>query len=122
MLASCRTLDGFARESNDKNGLDLQTLDAGVALTVKTRRSSYRLVVLDSSRQLVLAEGGIFPEPTVVRVSGATFGGSTLKVGWILVGLRMEFGLGAKQITSSPVQCVTVEDPALLTAHEQYAA
>ena len=122
MLPSCRTLDGFARKSNERDGIALQTLDAGVAVTVKTRRSSYRLVVLDSARQLVLAEGGIFLEPTVVRVSGATFGGSTLKVGWILVGLRVEFGLGARQITSSPVQSVVIESPTPLGAHEERAA
>ena len=116
MLSSCRTLDGFARESGERDGIALQTLDTGVCLTVKTRRSSYRLVVLDNARRLVLAEGGIFAEPTVVQLSGATFGGSTLKVGWILVGLRVEFGVGSKQITSSPVQSVMIESPSQLAA------
>jgi hypothetical protein len=122
MLPSCRTLEGFACESKEKDGIAVQTLDPGVAVTVKTRRSSYRLVVLDSARQLVLAEGGIFLEPTVVRVSGATFGGSTLKVGWILVGLRMEFGLGTKQITSSPVQSLVIESPSQPKTYEERAA
>jgi hypothetical protein len=122
MLPSCRTLEGFARESNERDGIALPTLDTGVALTVKTRRSSYRLVVLDSARRLVLAEGGVFAEPTVVQLSGATFGGSTLKVGWILVGLRVEFGLGTRQITSSPVQSVVIESPSPLASHEERAA
>jgi hypothetical protein len=122
MEPSCRTLDGFARESNGKDGVGVYALDAGSTLIVKTRHSRYRLTVLDGSRQLVLAAGGIFPEPTVVRLSGATFGGSTLKVGWILVGLRIEFGLGAKQITSSPVQSVEIEEPAAEISHEERAA
>jgi hypothetical protein len=57
-----------------------------------------------------------------VRLSGATFGGSTLKVGWILVGLRIEFGLGTKQITSSAVQSVEIEEPTSLTSLEERAA
>ena len=122
MLPSCRTLDGFARESHDKDGVGVYALDAGSILIVKTRHSCYRLTVVDGSRQLVLAAGGIFPEPTIVRLSGATFGGSTLKVGWILVGLRIEFGLGTTQITSSPVQSIEIEEPTALTSHEERAA
>jgi hypothetical protein len=122
MLPSCRTLDGFALESSDRNGLAIETLEAGVALVVKTRHSSYRLVVLDADRHLVLAEGGIFPEPTVVQLTGATFGGSALKLGWILVGLRVEFGLSTRQITSSPVQSVAIESPSPMDACDERAA
>ena len=122
MLPSSRTLDGFARESRAHDGLDITTLDAGVTLLVRTRHSSYRLRVLDGARRLVLAEGGIFLEPTVVHLSGATFGGSTLKLGWILVGLRVEFGVGTKQITTSPVQSVTIESPSPMEVPDQRAA
>lgn len=122
MLPSCRTLDGFARESGAHDGLDLTTLDTGVTLVVKTRHSSYRLVVLDGARQLVRAEGGIFREPTVVHLSGATFGGSTLKLGWIVVGLRVEFGLDKKQITTSPVQSITIESHSPMEVPDQRAA
>ncbi len=111
MLANYRTLEGFGTESNEKTGLAIQSVDEGTAITVKTRHSCYRLVVLDRRQHLVCAEGGIFTEPTVVRISGATFGGSALKVGWILEGLRLEFGLGPKQIVSSPVQSVVIEGP-----------
>jgi hypothetical protein len=79
-------------------------------------------VVLDGARHLVLAEGGIFHEPTVVHVSGATFGGSTLKLGWILVGLRVEFGLGSKRIITSPVQSVTIESHSPVEVPDQRAA
>jgi hypothetical protein len=122
MLPSCRTLDGFALESNDRNGVSIESLQAGVTLFVKTRHSSYRLVVLDADRHLLLAEGGIFPAPTVVQLSGATFGGSTLKLGSILVGLRVEFGLGTRQITSSPVQSVAIESPSPMDERDESAA
>ena len=111
MLPNHRTLEGFSTESNERTGLAIQSVDEGTAITVKTRHSRYRLVVLDRRQHLVCAEGGIFTEPTVVRISGATFGGTALKVGWILEGLRVEFGIGAKQIVSSPVQSVVIEGP-----------
>ena len=122
MLPNYRTLEGFSAESNDTTGLAIHTVDEGSTITVKTRHSRYRLVVLDRRQHLVCAEGGIFTEPTVVRISGATFGGSTLKVGWILEGLRVEFGIGPKQIVSSPVQSVVVEGPSLPTEREHRAA
>jgi hypothetical protein len=122
MLPSFRTLEGFTTQSNEMNGLAIQAVDAGTAITVKTRHSRYRLVVLDSRQQLVCAEGGIFPEPTVVRISGATFGGSALKVGWIVEGLRVEFGLGPTPILSSPVQSVMIEGPARRAECEDRAA
>jgi hypothetical protein len=109
MVPRWRTLDGFALESGEREGLNIETLAAGVTLIVRTRRSSYKVVVLDGRRHLVLVEGGVFPEGTVVQLSGATIGGSTLKLGCILVGLRMEFGLGSRQITSSIVEAVAIE-------------
>src|SRR5262245_33545622 len=49
MLPSCRTLDGFAQESNEKAGVGVYALDAGSTLIVKTRHSRYRLTVVDGS-------------------------------------------------------------------------
>ena len=91
LLPSCRTLDGFALRSTERSGLTITDLEPGVTLIVKTRYSSYRLVILDAARRLVMVDGGVFPEATVVTLSGATFGGSALKVGWIVEGLRLEF-------------------------------
>jgi|RhiMethySRZTD1v2_1073278.scaffolds.fasta_scaffold99211_2 hypothetical protein len=122
MLPNYRTLDGFSTESHDRAGLAIHAVDDGATITVKTRYSRYRLVVLDRRQQLVCAEGGIFTEPTVVRISGATFGGSALKVGWILEGLRVEFGIGPKQIVSSPVQSVVIEGRSPRTECDDRAA
>jgi hypothetical protein len=58
----------------------------------------------------------------VVHLSGATFGGSTLKLGWILVGLRVEFGLGTRQITTSPVESITIESHSPIEVSDQRAA
>jgi hypothetical protein len=110
MLPRPRTHNRFALESNTGDGLTIDALHPGATLIVRTRRSSYRINLLNGQQHLVLVEGGVFPEATVVRLSGATFGGSAVKLGWIVVGLRIEFGLGSRRITSSPVVSIAVQD------------
>src|SRR4030095_11285700 len=110
MLPRPRTHNRFALESNTGDGLTIDALHPGATLIVRTRRSSYRINLLTGQQHLVLVEGGVFPEATVVRLSGATFGGSAVKLGWIVVGLRIEFGLGSRRITSSPVVSIAVQD------------
>ena len=109
MFRTCHTLDGFAAESSHSNGVPIDAFDAGVTLVVKTRRSSYRIVVIDGPQRLVTVHGGVFPEPTTLRLCGATAGGSAIKIGWILVGLRMEFRVGTRRITSTPVLSIAID-------------
>ena len=116
LLPSCRTLDGFALSSRESRGLTITGLEPGVTLLVKTRHSSYRVTILDGVRGLVAVDGGVFPEETVVTVSGATFGGSALKVGGIVEGLRLELCDGTRRITSSPVESVEIESTSPIDA------
>ena len=83
-----KTLDAFVGQSGLVQGVALQTLDPGTILTLHTRNSTYRLVVLDAARRRVLVTGGAyFPEQTEVRVEGATAGGSAVIVGLIGIGV-----------------------------------
>jgi hypothetical protein len=110
MVPSGCTLDGFTFEPGCVDGVAVQSLEAGTVLHVITRHSDYDVVVLDPVRQRVLVTGGrLFQESTDVRCEGATAGGSTLKVGWICVGLRLEMSVGRQRITTSRVQVVTIE-------------
>ena len=103
------TLDSFAAESSGQPGVAVKALADGVALVVKTRRSFYRVVVVNGAQRLVKVHGGVFSEPTTLRLCGATAGGSAIKVGWILVGLRVEFSLGPRRITSSTVHSIAID-------------
>jgi hypothetical protein len=103
------TLDTFAAESSRNESIALDGLDIGATLVVKTKRSSYRVVVVDGSQQLVRVHGGVFPEPTTLRLCGSTAGGSAIKVGRIIVGLRMEFSVGPRRIVSSSVRSIAIE-------------
>lgn len=110
VLPTQRTLDGFARDPGSSGGVMLDSLDAGMTVTVETLNSRYRFVVIDGQQLHVLATGGSrFPDPTDVHVEGATAGGSSLKIGWIGVGLRLEMSIGNRRITTSTVRAVTVE-------------
>jgi hypothetical protein len=110
VIASARTLDGFAIELGDAGGVDVRALAAETIVSVRTRNSSYRLVIVEPETQRVLVSGGNwFPEPTDARVVGATHGGSMLKPGWIGVGLRLELRHMNQPITTSPVDAVTIE-------------
>jgi hypothetical protein len=102
-------LDSFASESSTSEGVPIDALDAGAMLVVRTQRSSYRFVVVDGPQHLVRVHGGVFPEPTTLRLCGATAGGSAIKLGWILVGHRMEFSVGPRRITSSNVHSIRIE-------------
>ena len=60
--------------------------------------------------RLALARGGeIFRVPTIVRLEGATAGGSGLRAGWIVVGQRLEMRLGFLRVRSSSVRSISIE-------------
>ena len=110
LVASARTLDGFALQFRDAGGVDVRELNPGAIVSVRTRHSRYRLVVVEPKTQRVVVNGGEwFPEPTEAQLVGATGGGSMLKPGWIGVGLRVELWHMNQPITTSPVDAVTIE-------------
>jgi hypothetical protein len=111
------TLDKFTLESGCENGVTLTDLEPGTRITVFTKHSTYRFDVIDSADGRATVVGGsVFPEPTEVRVEGATTGGSVIKSGWIGVGLRLELTEGLRRITTSRVKGVHV-DKSLASPH-----
>jgi hypothetical protein len=114
LIASARTLDGFACQLGDADGVDVRELAAGAIVIVRTRNSCYRLVMLEPETQRVLVSGGDwFPEPTEAQLVGATGGGNMLKTGWIGAGLRMELRHTNQPITTSLVDAVTIDSSPL---------
>jgi hypothetical protein len=104
-----QTLSEFAQQPGCFEGLSLSTLAAGTIISINTRRSQYRVVLIDPRQGRALVTGAVwFPEPTEVRLVGATAGGSMLKTGWIGIGLKLEMSVGRQRITTSRVRSVTV--------------
>jgi hypothetical protein len=109
-VSRAATLAGFTSAVSSTNGVQLRDLPPMTTLLVRTRNSEYQIVV--SSGDDVLVKGGhFFPSLTEARFSGASVGGSFLKVGWIGVGLRMEILAEGRRIVTSPVfDIVTAND------------
>jgi hypothetical protein len=103
------TLEAFAFRAAEAEGVALDSLEPGTALIVNTRNSRYRLVILFNPSEVLIEGGAVFPDATVVRLDGATAGGSTLKVGSILVGFQMEMWLASMRVRSSPVCSILIE-------------
>jgi hypothetical protein len=105
-------LEEFVHEPGCSDGIDFQSLPPGTVVHVNTRYSTYRLVVVDpDDKRATVAGGRFFPEPTELRIEGATAGGTAIKAGWIGVGLRLEMSALSNRVTTSVVRSVTVDPP-----------
>lgn len=109
------TLDGFTAEVDARGGLRITDLDSITPLLVRTENTVYSITVLEPCGSQILVQGGaFFPEATLARFEGSSFGGSLLKQGWIGRGLRMEICSAGQRILTSRVQSMEIqEDPSL---------
>ena len=58
--------------------------------------------------------GSFFPETTRACLSGSSFGGSRLKMGWVGIGLHMEFHDDGQWIITSRVRSIAMETDSAL--------
>lgn len=90
-------------------GVHMDLLAACDCVTVLTRHSTYEIVVVAPAEGKVLVRGGeFFREFTPVRLTGATLGGSFVKVRAVHIGFRVEFETGRGQVLTSPVRAIAV--------------
>ncbi|HJN45377.1 MAG: hypothetical protein CL477_10775 [Acidobacteria bacterium] len=105
-----RTLDGFIAAVSQTDGIDLIEVDALSTLVVQTDNSVYRITILTPHAREVLVQGGrFFPERTRACLNGSSFGGSCLKLGWVGLGLHLEFHAGDQWIITSQVRAISLE-------------
>lgn len=82
------SLEGLTEISRSLQGVELSTLAPFDTIAVRTVNSDYRIFLLDPETGRALLEGGgQITEPMEVMVIGSSFGGSSLRTGWIGVGL-----------------------------------
>ena len=106
-----RSLDGFTEAVSQADGIGLTEVDAFTTLVVQTDNSVYQITILQPYRREVSVQGGaFFPERTRAYLSGSSFGGSCLKLGWVGVGLHMEFLAADRDqwVLTSHVRSITV--------------
>jgi hypothetical protein len=98
----------IARMERD-GGVFITELSAGTRVTFHTANSTYTLVVCDPAARRVVIQGGrYFPDMAAAVLTGSTFGGSAIRLGWIGVNMHVELWHGTRRITTSPVKTVIV--------------
>ena len=115
-LLRAATLDRIGDLVDDTAGVHLRDLPPCTTLLVWTMNSLYRVVVTQWP-EVYVQGGAFFPDPTLARVEGASFGGSCLRVGWIGAGLLVEIRSGGRHIITSPVLAITTEQASSVAAH-----
>lgn len=95
-----------------RDGVAIQSLPAGTALTVVTRNTEYRLLVIEGEQLTSIRGGRLFPDWTAAHLLGSTAGGSALKIGWLAVGLQIELKVCGRVFLTSPVASIAIDDTA----------
>ena len=106
-----RTLNGFVEAASQADGVGLTDVDTFTTLVVKTDNSVYQITIVQPYKREVFVQGGaFFPERTRAYLSGSSFGDSCLKLGWVGVGLHMEFLAKDRDqwVLTSHVRSITV--------------
>ena len=105
-----RTLDGVMATVSQADGVGLTDVDALTTLLVRTDNSLYQITILKPYAREVLVQGGaFFPARTRACLSGSSFGGSCLKLGWVGIGLHLEFHTGDQWVITSHVRSIAIE-------------
>lgn len=84
-----------------RHGVLLPQLGPYDQLIVRTRNSTYEIIVIDPQTASVLVRGGsFFPEFSPARVAGSSLGGGFLKVHGVYAGFQMELVAGERILTT----------------------
>ena len=103
------TLDQLESDPNRFRSVALPLLLPGTLVTLHTRNTCYRLVVIEGSERRVQISGGkLFPENTPAELIGAT-DDEGVKVGWIVEGFQLELLTERGPVLTSSVESIDVE-------------
>jgi hypothetical protein len=96
-----------------RHGIFLRDLKPHDRVIIRTRNSTYEIIVLVPETASVLVRGGMFfPDFTPARVAGSSLGGGLLKMHSVFTGFHMEL-LADRWILTTQVQTVSVLTPAI---------
>jgi len=106
-----RTLGDVAGDELLARGIELRQLRPGTVVNVHTRHSLYRCVVVDGATGTVRLQNGTPPAADAcARIDGSTTGGSVLKTGWIVPGLRLDMRVGERRTVTSAIVSIDLQD------------
>ena len=103
------SLDQVESDPTRFRSVALPLLLPGSLVTLHTRNTCYRLVVIDGAERRVQISGGkLFPENTAAELVGA-IDDEGVKVGWIVEGFQLELLTDRGPVLTSTVESVDVE-------------
>jgi hypothetical protein len=103
------TLDQIESDPSRFRSVALPLLLPGTLVTLHTRNTCYRLVVIDGSERRVEISGGkLFSESTAAELIGA-IDDDGVKVGWIVEGFQLELLTERGPVLTSTVESLDVE-------------
>lgn len=103
------SLDELESDPTRFRSVALPLLLPGTLVTLHTRNTCYRLVVIDGAGRRVQISGGkLFPESTAAELIGAT-DDEGVKVGWIVEGFQLELLTDRGPVLTSAVESIDVE-------------
>lgn len=99
--------------SEIEGGAHLEGLTSGTLLEVRTKHRHYRIAYRGEGVALICGHPRYCPKPTLVRITGSTWGGSMLWAKFIGRGMRLEFAHPIYgRIVTSAISDVRVLDEA----------
>ena len=98
-----------------EGGLEIEKLPANTLISLSTQSGSeYQILITDPAKRKIIFKGTNphFREPQEGTLMGSTFGGSTLKLGFLGNGLHLEIFVteSKKTMTTSPVTSYEIEE------------
>jgi hypothetical protein len=84
-------VNGNIAQSEIEGGVCLDELSEGAVLEVETQHHWYTIVIRGRGRDLISGHPKYCPDPVPVSIAGSTWGGSMLKLRFIVRGMRLEF-------------------------------
>lgn len=101
-------LDTWSAESWT-NGIQVDELLELETLSIETMNHTYEVTIINPTTGEALVRGGEFlPERTIAYISGASLGGSFLKLRGIYIGFKLELLTGGRRIVTSTVRRISL--------------
>ena len=98
-------------QSERDGGLKVEDILPGLTAQVQTKNTLYLIHRNADGKLFIRGSAKYCPEPVEVSISGSTWGGSLLKIGFIGIGMRMEFTTTNHRVpvSTSAVQSITFQ-------------
>ena len=98
-------IDRIVAAAASAKGLRLADLAPSDVLEIRTRNTRYLISAISLRESRVVVTGGtFFPLPREAHFTGATLGGSAVKLGWIGCGFCLELLQNGERITTTRVR------------------